>query len=138
MDTDSIGADEILNNDQIDDLIDESLTIDDNLQIQDNIFLYQLPFLVFPLFETAHYLITSVKMRREYGVQVSRVSPVSSLVSVIISCIAGSILTNITLGLPLASALKNELSLMMITVAWLAVFFCPGVEFIIVYCLQII
>merc|ERR1719154_374706 len=95
-------------------------------QILDHIFLYQLPFMVFPLFEAAHYLITAVKIRKDYGLQVSRISPVSSLVSVIISCIAGSILTNLVLGLPLASALKNEISLVMISLVWLSVFFCPG------------
>lgn len=60
-----------------------------------------------------------------------RSSPISSLMSVIISCIAGTILSNILLGLPLASAFKNESAILMISISWLLIFFCPGVGIVV-------
>ena len=44
----------------------------------------------------------------------------------VVSCVAGSILTNLVLGLPLASAFKSEANLVLMTLVWLAVFHCPG------------
>lgn len=50
---------------------EEDLIVEEGL-IEEKIFLYKLPFIVFPLFETAHYLLTAVKIRKQYGLQVSR------------------------------------------------------------------
>ena len=41
-------------------------------QITDHIMLYQVPFLCYPLFELAHFLITTAKIRSDYGLEVSR------------------------------------------------------------------
>ena len=65
-DTDEVALEDFIPLETGDDLI-----VDDVLT-EEKIFLYKLPFMVFPLFETAHYLLTAVKIRKEYGLQVSR------------------------------------------------------------------
>ena len=57
----------------------------------------------------------------------TRTRPLSSLASVLISCVAGSILTNLLLGIPVAAAFKSETYLLMIIASWAGVFFCPQV-----------
>jgi len=89
-----------------DEVIMESSEMEYN-QILEHIMLYQLPFLCYPMFELAHFLITTAKIRSEFGLEVSRSSPLSSLLSVVISCVAGSLLTKMLLGLPVADAFKN-------------------------------
>jgi len=108
-----------------DEVIMESSAMEYN-QILEHIMLYQLPFLCYPMFELAHFLITTAKIRSEFGLEVSRSSPLSSLLSVVISCVAGSLLTNMLLGLPVADAFKNETNLVMILIVWLAIFYCPN------------
>ena len=105
-----------------------------DISIQDNpitsptdyILLYQAPFYFYPVFEIVHYLITAAKIRSDYGLEFGRRSPLLSLLSVVVSCVAGSVLTNLVLGLPLASAFKSEANLVLMTLVWLAVFHCPG------------
>ena len=53
--------------------------------------------------------------------------PLASLTSVILSCVAGSIFTNLLLGIPVAAAFKSETYLLMIIAAWAGVFFSPEV-----------
>ena len=56
-----------------------------------------------------------------------RTRPLASLASVLLSCVAGSILTNLLLGIPVAAAFKSETYLLMIIASWAGVFFCPQV-----------
>ena len=56
-----------------------------------------------------------------------RTRPLASLASVLISCVAGSIFTNLLLGLPVAAAFKSETYLLMIIASWAGVFYCPQV-----------
>jgi len=108
-------------------IVNESFDMDSDLDIQllDNIYLHQLPYMLYPLFELVHYLITTAKIRSDFGVEFSRKSPLSSLIFVIMSCNAGSVLCNFLLGLPLASAFKNEVNLLMILLVWMLVYFSP-------------
>ena len=57
----------------------------------------------------------------------TRNRPLASLTSVILSCVAGSIPTNLLLGLPVAAAFKSETYLLMIIAAWAGVFYSPQV-----------
>ena len=104
------------------------ISIEDNpiTSPTDHILLYQAPFYFYPVFEIVHYLITAAKIRSDYGLEFGRRSPLLSLLSVVVSCVAGSVLTNLVLGLPLASAFKSEANLVLMTLVWLAVFHCPG------------
>ena len=56
-----------------------------------------------------------------------RSRPLASLASVLLSCVAGSIFTNLLLGLPVAAAFKSETYLLMIIASWAGVFYCPQV-----------
>ena len=66
---------------------------------------------------------------------VIRNRPLASLISVILSCVAGSILTNLLLGIPVAAAFKSETFLLMIIAVWAGVFYCPQVFIWIRVCL---
>jgi len=90
-----------------------------------NIPLYQAPFSLYPVFEMIHFLITAAKIRTDYGQEFAWTRPLASLASVLISCVAGSILTNLLLGIPVAAAFKSETYLLMIIASWAGVFFCP-------------
>jgi len=68
-----------------------------------NIPLYQAPFSLYPVFEIIHFILTASKIRAEYGQEFAWNRPLASLTSVILSCVAGSILTNLLLGLPVAA-----------------------------------
>ena len=57
-----------------------------------------------------------------------RSRPLASLTSVLLSSVAGSLLTNLMLGLPVAAAFKSETFLLMIIAAWAGVFYCPQVS----------
>jgi len=110
--------------DQIE-IVNDSFDTDLDIQLLDNIYLHQLPYILFPLFELVHYFITTAKIRSDFGAEFSRKSPLSSLIFVIVSCNAGSVLCNFLLGLPLASAFKNEVNLLMILLVWIGIYFSP-------------
>ena len=54
-----------------DEVILQQSTMEFN-QITDHIMLYQVPFLCYPLFELAHFFITTAKIRSDHGLEVSR------------------------------------------------------------------
>ena len=91
------------------------------------LFLYNLPLVCFPLFEISHYFITALSLRLEFGSRLSRQSPLASSTSLVISCLAGSLMSSLVLGSPLASVLKNDWTILTILSVWASIHFSPKV-----------
>lgn len=103
--------------------------------------LYNLPGLCFPVFELSHYFITAITLRLEFGEQSARQSPLASCFSMLISCLAGSLMSNMLLGFPPADSFLSDWKVASILMVWVSVYFSPQ-DFIfnfvnqpLVYCL---
>lgn len=95
-----------------------------HLEVEE-LLLYNLPGLCFPVFEMAHFVITALTLRLEFGKQRARESPLASCFSTLVSCLAGSLMTNMLLGLPPADVFKSDWKVLSITVVWVSVHFSP-------------
>lgn len=82
---------------------------------------------MFPYFEMAHYIISVMSLRELHGVmEVSRVSPLACWFSSMLFCFGGSVLSGIMLAEPPVAPLSNSTSVLLATIVWYLVFYCPG------------
>ena len=55
-------------------------------------------------------------------------APLASWLSMLISCLAGSLLSNLLLGFPLAEAFRSDWKVLSILIVWVSVYFSPQVR----------
>lgn len=85
---------------------------------------------MFPYFEMAHYIISVMSLRELHGVlEVSRVSPLACWFSSMLFCFGGAVLSGIMLAEPPVAPLSNGTGVLLATVVWYLVFYCPGDAF---------
>ncbi|XP_069027261.1 trimeric intracellular cation channel type B [Embiotoca jacksoni] len=81
---------------------------------------------MFPYFEIAHYVVSVVALREQPGaVEVSRVSPLACWFSSMLFCFGGAVLSGIMLAEPPVAPLSNSTSVLLASVVWYLVFYCP-------------
>lgn len=87
---------------------------------------------MFPYFEMAHYIVSVMSLREQHGVlEVSRVSPLACWFSSMLFCFGGAVLSGIMLAEPPVAPLSNGTGVLLATIVWYLVFYCPGD---VVYC----
>lgn len=81
---------------------------------------------MFPVLQCVHYTIMTLKLRMAEGsVSFAYSHPMSSWVSSILTCFAGTILANFLLGNSLILPLLDTQQIAIISAIWYLVFFCP-------------
>lgn len=81
---------------------------------------------MFPYFDMAHYTVSVMALREQPGaLEVSRVSPLACWFSSMLFCFGGAILTGIMLAEPPVAPLSNSTSILIASVIWYLVFYCP-------------
>ncbi|XP_030597912.1 trimeric intracellular cation channel type B isoform X1 [Archocentrus centrarchus] len=81
---------------------------------------------MFPYFDMAHYIVSVMALREQPGVlQVSRVSPLACWFSSMLFCFGGAVLSGIMLAEPPVAPLSNSTSVLLASVIWYLVFYCP-------------
>ncbi|KAJ7330640.1 Trimeric intracellular cation channel type B [Desmophyllum pertusum] len=81
---------------------------------------------MFPVLQCVHYTIMNLKLRMGEGsMSFAYKHPMSSWISSIISCFAGTILANFLLGNSLVLPLLDVQQIAILSVIWYLVFFCP-------------
>ncbi|XP_029941199.1 trimeric intracellular cation channel type B [Salarias fasciatus] len=81
---------------------------------------------MFPYFELSHYVVSIMALREQPGaVEVSRVSPLACWFSSMLFCFGGAVLSGIMLAEPPVAPLSNSTSVLLASVVWYLVFYCP-------------
>lgn len=81
---------------------------------------------MFPYFDTAHYIVSVMALREQPGaLDVSRVSPLACWFSSMLYCFGGAVLSGIMLAEPPVAPLSNGTSVLLASVIWYLVFYCP-------------
>lgn len=81
---------------------------------------------MFPYFDMAHYIVSIMALREQPGVlQLSRVSPLACWFSSMLFCFGGAVLSAIMLAEPLVAPLSNSTSVLLASITWYLVFYCP-------------
>lgn len=82
---------------------------------------------MFPYFEMAHFVVSVMSLREQPGaLEVSRVSPLACWFSSMLFCFGGAVLSGIMLAEPPVAPLSNGTSVLLATIIWYLVFYCPG------------
>ncbi|XP_018518004.1 trimeric intracellular cation channel type B isoform X1 [Lates calcarifer] len=81
---------------------------------------------MFPYFDMAHYIVSVMALREQPGaLEVSRVSPLACWFSSMLFCFGGAVLSGIMLAEPPVAPLTNSTSVLLASVIWYLVFYCP-------------
>lgn len=81
---------------------------------------------MFPYFEMAHYIVSVMALREQPGaLEVSRVSPLACWFSSMLFCFGGAVLSGIMLAEPPVAPLSNSTSVLLASITWYLVFYCP-------------
>ncbi|KAM4719199.1 trimeric intracellular cation channel type B isoform 1-T3 [Anableps anableps] len=81
---------------------------------------------MFPYFDIAHYIVSVMALREQPGaLDVSRVSPLACWFSSMLYCFGGAVLSGIMLSEPLVSPLSNGTSVLLASIVWYLIFYCP-------------
>ncbi|KAG7237356.1 hypothetical protein INR49_032479 [Caranx melampygus] len=81
---------------------------------------------MFPYFDMAHYIVSIMALREQPGaLDVSRVSPLACWFSSMLFCFGGAVLSGIMLAEPPVAPLTNSTSVLLASVIWYLVFYCP-------------
>ncbi|XP_029372223.1 trimeric intracellular cation channel type B [Echeneis naucrates] len=81
---------------------------------------------MFPYFDMAHYVVSVMALREQPGaLEVSRVSPLACWFSSMLFCFGGAVLSGIMLAEPPVAPLTNSSSVLLASVIWYLVFYCP-------------
>uniref|UniRef100_A0A3Q1GXF4 Transmembrane protein 38B n=1 Tax=Acanthochromis polyacanthus TaxID=80966 RepID=A0A3Q1GXF4_9TELE len=81
---------------------------------------------MFPYFEMAHYIVSVMALREQPGaLEVSRVSPLACWFSSMLYCFGGAVLSGIMLAEPPVAPLSNSTSVLLASIIWYLVFYCP-------------
>lgn len=82
---------------------------------------------MFPLFELAHYIVSVMALRAQPGaLEVSQASPLACWFSSMLFCFGGSVLSALMLAEPAVAPLSNGTAVLLATIVWYLVFYCPG------------
>lgn len=82
---------------------------------------------MFPYFDMAHYVVSVMSLREQPGaLEVSRVSPLACWFSSMLFCFGGAVLSGLMLAEPPVAPLSNGTSVLLATIIWYLVFYCPG------------
>ncbi|XP_054468664.1 trimeric intracellular cation channel type B [Anoplopoma fimbria] len=81
---------------------------------------------MFPYFDIAHYIVSIMALREQPGaLEVSRVSPLACWFSSMLFCFGGAVLSGIMLAEPVVAPLSNSTSILLASITWYLVFYCP-------------
>ncbi|KAM6902026.1 trimeric intracellular cation channel type B [Lycodopsis pacificus] len=81
---------------------------------------------MFPYFDMAHYIVSIMALREQPGVlEVSRVSPLACWFSSMLFCFGGAVLSAIMLAEPVVAPLSNSTGVLLASITWYLVFYCP-------------
>ncbi|KAM8828842.1 trimeric intracellular cation channel type B [Spinachia spinachia] len=81
---------------------------------------------MFPYFDVAHYVVSIMALREQPGaLEVSRVSPLACWFSSMLFCFGGGVLSAIMLAEPAVAPLSNSTSVLLASITWYLVFYCP-------------
>lgn len=81
---------------------------------------------MFPYFDMAHYVVSVMALREQPGaLEVSRVSPLACWFSSMLFCFGGAVLSGIMLAEPAVAPLSNGTSVLLASIIWYLVFYCP-------------
>lgn len=81
---------------------------------------------MFPYFDMAHYIVSVMALREQPGaLEVSRVSPLACWFSSMLFCFGGAVLSGIMLAEPAVAPLSNGTSVLLASIIWYLVFYCP-------------
>ncbi|XP_060917247.1 trimeric intracellular cation channel type B [Labrus mixtus] len=81
---------------------------------------------MFPYFDMAHYIVSVMALREQPGaLQLSRVSPLACWFSSMLFCFGGAVLSAIMLAEPAVAPLSNSTSVLLASIIWYLVFYCP-------------
>ncbi|KAL4623114.1 trimeric intracellular cation channel type B-like isoform X1 [Arapaima gigas] len=81
---------------------------------------------MFPLFEAAHYTVSATALREQPGaVGVAQQSPFACWFSTMLHCFGGAVLSGLMLAQPSVAPLSNTGSVLLASLVWYLVFYCP-------------
>ncbi|XP_026153581.1 trimeric intracellular cation channel type B [Mastacembelus armatus] len=81
---------------------------------------------MFPYFDMAHYIVSVMALREQPGaLEVSRLSPFACWFSSMLFCFGGAVLSGIMLAEPPVAPLANSTSILLASIIWYLVFYCP-------------
>ncbi|XP_061656887.1 trimeric intracellular cation channel type B isoform X1 [Syngnathoides biaculeatus] len=81
---------------------------------------------MFPYFDMAHYVVSVMALREQPGaLEVSRVSPLACWFSSMLYCFGGAVLSGIMLAEPPVAPLSNGSGVLLASILWYLVFYCP-------------
>lgn len=81
---------------------------------------------MFPYFDMAHYMVSVMALREQPGaLEVSRASPLACWFSSMLFCFGGAVLSGMMLAEPPVAPLSNSTSILLASVIWYLVFYCP-------------
>jgi len=83
---------------------------------------------MFPYFDIAHAVLCCLHVREDLGSNThgfSRRHPLATWICSMVEIFAGGMLASIFLGEPVLSPLKNNQQLLLYTVVWYCIFYCP-------------
>ncbi|KAF7661501.1 hypothetical protein LDENG_00260500 [Lucifuga dentata] len=81
---------------------------------------------MFPYFDMAHYIVSIMSLREQPGaLLVSRVSPLACWFSSMLFCFGGAVLSSIMMAEPPVAPLSNSTNVLLATLIWYLVFYCP-------------
>ncbi|KAK2819239.1 hypothetical protein Q5P01_024800 [Channa striata] len=81
---------------------------------------------MFPYFDMAHYTVSVMALREQPGaLAVSRVSPLACWFSSMLYCFGGAVLSGVMLAEPPVAPLTNSTSVLLASIIWYLVFYCP-------------
>ncbi|XP_070562424.1 trimeric intracellular cation channel type 1B.1-like [Ptychodera flava] len=80
---------------------------------------------MFPVFDVAHYILMTLALRQDSGIEFSRRNPLACWLCSMLSCFAGGVLANFLLGLPILASFENPVTLASASVIWYLVFYSP-------------
>ncbi|XP_019746083.1 trimeric intracellular cation channel type B isoform X2 [Hippocampus comes] len=81
---------------------------------------------MFPFFDMAHYVVSVMALREQPGaLEVSRASPLACWFSSMLYCFGGAVLSGIMLAEPPVAPLSNGTAVLLASLLWYLVFYCP-------------
>ncbi|KAJ8338997.1 hypothetical protein SKAU_G00357830 [Synaphobranchus kaupii] len=81
---------------------------------------------MYPLFDTAHYIVSLMALKEQPGaVAFAQRSPFACWFSSMLFCFGGAILSNLLLAEPAVAPLSNDANVLLASLIWYLVFYCP-------------
>jgi len=78
------------------------------------------------LFDSCHFLLAALAVRKEFGLGYSRSKPLATWLATMTASFAGSMIANPLLGKPILAALSSEFNIFLASVIWWGVCYSPG------------